>query len=212
MIEYKRHIEEYFNYMHSSFSKLIPQNEWGNKKLAEEYLQRYWLTNQDYFNVWKPIQDRIFIQNNCFPDLVFLTEFKILALKGGCLFVEEDFKKLQQIMIEIGESYFVIVQQSQDFTEGEPMFRMKFPVNISWSELTNGNYIAAVLFEMSYNEYVVFGASEKWGKYSANDYKYPLDIFGFKPEYVSIFTNIFEEYNKKIVHEMLPPQYEGLVL
>ena len=39
-------------------------------------------------------------------------------------------------MQEVGEEYFVVIQHSQDFTEGEPMFRMKFPVNISWEELT----------------------------------------------------------------------------
>lgn len=64
----------------------------------------------------------------------------------------------------------------QEFTDGEPMFRMKFPVNITWEELTSGNYISAVLLEMSYNEYFVFGNSGSYGKYSANDYEHPMDM------------------------------------
>jgi len=186
MIEYIRHIEEYSNYWHSSFSNLVSANEWGNKKIATEYLQKYWLPEEEYQQIWKPIQDKIFTQGSL-PNLVFTPEFEMIALRGGCLFVEEDFKQLQKAMQENGEEHFVIIQHSQDFTEGEPMFRMKFPVNITWEELTGGNYISAVLFEMSYNEYFVFGASGKWGKYSANDYDHPLDIIGFKPELASIF-------------------------
>ena len=83
----------------------------------------------------------------------------MIALRGGNLFVEEDFLQLQKAMQEVGEEYFVIIQHSQEFTDGEPMFRMKFPVNITWEELTSGNYISAVLLEMSYNEYFVFGKS-----------------------------------------------------
>lgn len=213
MIEYIRHIEEYLNYWQADFSKLIPSDQWGDKKLAEEYLQKYWLPEQEYLSIWKPIQDKIFIQGKSLPDLVYRPEFEMIALRGGCLFLEEDFKQLQKAMQEVGEEYFVIVQHSQEFMEGEPMFRMKFPVNITWEEITSGNYISAVLFEMSYNEYFVFGKSGNYGKYSANDYEYPLDIIGFKPELAPIFQKHFKQSKEEQeeIWEWLPQKYKELI-
>ena len=212
MIEYIRHIDEYLNYGHSSFSTLVPSDQWGNKKLAEEYLQKYWLPEQEYLSVWKPIQDKVFVQSKSLPDLIYHPEFEMIALRGGCLFLEEDFLQLQKVMQEVGEEYFVIIQHSQDFTEGEPMFRMKFPVNITWEELTSGNYISAVLLEMSYNEYFVFGSKGNWGKYSANDYENPLDIIGFKPELAHIFQEHFKQpkEEREEIRELLPQEYKGL--
>lgn len=213
MIEYIRHIEEYSAYSHSSFSKLIPSDKWGNKQLAEKYLQKYWLTEQEYQKIWKPIQDKTFNQNKGLPELVYRPEFEMIVLRGGCLFVEEDFKQLQKAMQEVGDTDFVIIQHSQEFTDGEPMFRMKFPVNITWEELISGNYISAVLLEMSYNEYFVFGLKGGWGKYSANDYENPLDIIGFKPELASIFREHFKrpKEEQEEIWEWLPQEYKALI-
>ncbi|HEV2830341.1 MAG TPA: hypothetical protein VGW31_00045, partial [Hanamia sp.] len=98
-------------------------------------------------------------------------------------------------------------------TEGEPMFRMKFPVNITWKELTSGNYISAVLLEMGYNAYFVFSGSGNWGKYSANDYDYPLDIIGFKPELAPIFQEYFKQpkEEREEIREWLPQEYKALI-
>lgn len=213
MIEYSRHLEKYLNYWFGDFSTLVPSDQWGDKKLAEEYLQKYWLPEQEYLSVWKPIQDKIFVQGNSLPDLIYRPEFEMIGLRGGCLFLEEDFKQLQKAIQEVGEEYFVIVQHSQDFMDGEPMFRMKFPVNITWEELTSGNYISAILFEMSYNEYFVFGKSGNYGKYSANDYEYPLDIIGFKPALAPIFQEYFKQpkEEQEEIREWLPQKYKELI-
>lgn len=209
-MEYNKHLKYYTeNYWFSTSSRLIPSDQWGNKKLAEEYLQKYWLSEQEYLSVWKLIQDKIFIEDTM-PNLIYHPEFEMIALRGGCLFLEEDFKQFQKVMQEVGEEYFVIIQHSQDFTDGEPMFRMKFPVNITWEELTSGNYISAVLLEMSYNEYFVFGKSGNYAKYSANDYEYPLDIIGFKPELASIVQRHLEQSKEeeKEIWEWLPKKYK----
>lgn len=213
MIEYSRHLEEYLNYSHANFSKLVPQNLWGNKKLAEEYFKKYWLLEEEYQKVWRPIQNKIFIEGESLPNFIYSPDFKMIALRGGCLFAKEDFELLQKAMQEIDEKQFVIVQHSQEFTHGEPMFRMKYPVNITWEELVSGNYISAVLFEMNYNEYFVFGESANWGKYSANDYEYPLDIIGFKSEYATIFKEHFElsKEEQDEIREWLPPKYKEIV-
>ena len=212
-MEFIKHIEFYKLYKWAGHSRLAPDSIWGNKELAEKYLQKYWLPEQEYLNVWKPIQDKIFVQGKSLPDFIYNPEFVIIALMGGCLFLEEDFLQLQKAMQEVGEEYFVIIQHSQDFTEGEPMFRTKFPVSITWEELTNGNYISAVLLEMSYNEYFVFGSKGNWGKYSANDYENPVDIIGFKPELAPVFKENFRQ-SKEEQEEMqkwLPPKYKALI-
>jgi len=213
MIEYSRHIEEYANYWQADFSKIVPSNQWGDKKIAEKYLQKYWLNEQDYQKFWKPVQNKIFNQDKILPDMIYRPEFELIALRGGCLFVKEGFQELQKAMHEVGDNYFVIIQNSQDFTEGEPMFRMKFPVNTTWEALLSGNYISSVLFEMSYNEYFVFGESGAWGKYSANDYERPLDIIGFKPEYASIFREKLKQSaeEREEIIEWLPLNYRELI-
>lgn len=213
MIEFNKHIEFYESYRWVGHSSLVPESKWGDKGLAEKYLQKYWLQEQEYLSVWKPIQDKIFVQGKSLPELVYKAEFEMIAQRGGCLFMEEDFKQLQKAMQDVGEEYFIIIQHSQDFTEGEPMFRMKFPANITWEELTSGNYISAVLLEMSYNEYLVFGSKGNWGKYSANDYENPIDIIGFKPELTAIFKEHFKQpqEEQEEIWEWLPQEYKELI-
>jgi len=211
MTEYARHIEEYSShYKWSHFSELIPENQWGDKGLAEVYLRKFWLSEQEYLDTWKTIQegifridkgiyvgDKWFPSPSLLPDLVFAQGFEMIAQPGGCLFCKKDFEQLQKAMQEVEEEYFVVIQRSQDYTYGEPMFRMKFPVNIDWEELTSGNYISAVLLEMGFNEYFVFGKSGNWGKYVATDSLYSLDIIGFKPELSAIFEEQFSPFERK---------------
>lgn len=192
MKEYIRHIEAYLNYWHSSFSKLVPAEKWGDRKLAEEYLQKYWLSNEEYTLFWEPILNEVFIPSKRLPDLVFQPKFEFMVLTGGCLFQEEDFYQLQRAMHNNGEDYFVVIQHSQEFTKGEPMFRMKFPATITWGDMTSGNYISSVLLEMNYNNYFVFGEKGNWGKYTAND-QYSLDILGFESELSSTFSELFTQ-------------------
>jgi hypothetical protein len=194
MKEYTKHLEFYQIYKHSSFSTLVPSPKWGNKQSAQKFLQKYWLPEQEYLAVWKPIQDCIFDIRVEDSKCNFQPEFELIKLEGGCLFLEEDFKQLQQAMTAIGETHFVVIQSAQDYTQGEPMFRMKFPVAISWEELMSGNYISAVLFEMNRNEYLVFGNSGKLGKYAASDQDHPQDIIGYKPILKSVMGNCFKSF------------------
>lgn len=213
MIEYIRHIEEYVNYWYGDFSKIVPSSIWGNKVVAKKYLKKYWLSEEEYCSFWKPIQDKIFISKNEFPDLLYTSEYEILALRGGCLFLQEDYEQLQKVLLKIGETEFVIIQSTQDFTEGQPMFKMKFPVNTSWEELISGNYISAIIFEMNYNEYYVFGASGVWGKYSATEFEYPLDIIGFKSEFEAVFKQQLKQQKEEQdeILEWLPLEYKELI-
>lgn len=214
MTEFERHVEFYkLNYAHQHFSKLVPEDKWGNEKFADEYLQKYWLSEQEYLSSWEPIQNKIFIEGENLPNLIYHSEFEIIVTNGGCLFTKENFLQLQKTIRNVGEKYFVVVQSGQEYTKGEPKFRMKFPVSITWEELTSGNYISAVLLEMSFNEYYVFGSSGKWGKYSATDYLRSLDIIGFKPELASVFQENFKQSKEKReeIQKWIPENYRKLL-
>lgn len=91
-MEYQEHLEFYTKtYWFSTSSDLVPYKKWGDKELAEKYLQKYWLPEQEYLNVWKPVQDEIFVEGKNLPELIYHPEFEMIALRGGNLFVEEDF-------------------------------------------------------------------------------------------------------------------------
>ena len=192
------------------FSKLTSEEDWGDRGIAEKYLEKYWLPELEYEEVWKAIQNNIFSnQEEGLPRMVFKKEYNLIATKGGCLFLQEDFEQLQKILIEIGEKYFVVIENTFDNKLNEPSFRMKFPVSISWKELTDGNYISSTILESVYKEFFVFGKSGSWGKYSANDYKHPLEIIGFYPKHSQIFiSNIKQPESDWLeVKEWLPPDY-----
>ena len=214
MSEFERHIEYYSVYWWSSFTKMMAKTEWGNKTVAEMYLKKYWLPQVEYENVWKYTQDKIFINQDIgLPELIFPERYNMLALRGGCLFLEEDFKQLQQCLLAIEEEYFVVIENTFGGKLQEPAFRMKFPTDITWQELTSGNFISAVLFEMLHNEYFVFGESAIYGKYSATEYENPLDIIVFKPEYASIFRNNFKQSERELkeISEWLPEKYKNTI-
>jgi len=128
------------------------------------------------------------------------------------LFEKEDFEKLQKCLIDIGETHFVIIENTFG-NHKKPFLRMKFPVNISWNELMNGNFISSILFEMFQNEYFVFSANDTWGKYAANDYEWPLDLIGFKEEYKTLFGKIFKVSNEEEqeIFSWLPSVYKQIV-
>jgi hypothetical protein len=210
LIEFERHLEYYSTYSWSSFSKMVKEREWGDKKIGEEYLKKYWLSENEYKDIWKPRQSKIFINEDYgLPELIFPSQYNIIALRGGCLFSEEDFKKMQKCLQAIDEKYFVIIQNSFAGKLKEPAFRMKFPTTITWEELTSGNYISAVLFEMPFYEYFVFGETDIWGKYSANDYEYPLDLIGCTSQSYKLFNEIYKESEEERneIREWLPPKY-----
>lgn len=214
MKEYQKHLDFYNQkYWFSTSSSLIPFEEWSDKDKGQKYLEKYWLSNEEYLSTWRNIQQNIFITNKSLPHLIYKDNFNIIALQGGCLFLEKDFLQLQKILLNIGEKYFVVIQNNQEFTKGEPMFKMKFPVNITWKEMISGGAISAVLINMFYNEYYIFGESGKWGKYIASDYDYPIDLFGFTQELTPIFEKFLSQTKDEQIElwKWLPKEYKNRV-
>ena len=65
---------------------------------------------------------------------------------------------------------------------------------------------------MFQNEYFVFGASDAWGKYAANDYENPLDLIGFKEKYSALFKKNFKvsDEEKQEIISWLPVAYKNI--
>ena len=113
----------------------IDESEWGKKDIAQNYLSKYWIDQFEYEGKWKAIQDRIFInQDKGLPEMVFNDNYNLLAIRGGVLFEEADFRDLQACLLEIGEKNFVVIENTFGKSNEVPL-RMKYPANITWEEL-----------------------------------------------------------------------------
>ncbi|MGP1501429.1 MAG: hypothetical protein ACTTJM_06545 [Bergeyella cardium] len=174
-------LNEYRQEKYSLYNQYYSMKDWGNVMDAESYLKKYYLDEQEYLQKWKNIQDTIFInQRKGFPKMIFREEFFLFPFRGGILFERTEYEELQKFMLEIEDKYLIIIQNDFGGLEKKTVLRMKYPSTITWEELMSGNFISTVLVEMFANEYFVFSESGLWGKYSANDYDYPLDIVGTK--------------------------------
>jgi hypothetical protein len=174
--DYEPILDKYALEGYSMYSKMIPASKWGNKEVANGYLERYWMPLAEYQATWQGIQNRVFINQDVgLPALMFAPQYEMLVIRGGCLFVEDEFRKLQECFLTAGDSRFAIVENSFGGKLDEPALRMVYPADITWEEMTSGNFISAILLEYTHKEYFVFGDSESWGKYAANDYVQPLE-------------------------------------
>ena len=210
MKEYSAILEKFSDEGYRMYSSVIPGPQWGNRQVAEEYLERYWLSSVEYKRTWKQVQDRVFTNQEVgLPQMVFASGYELQASRGGCLFVQEEFTRLQECTQAISEQFLFVIENTFGGRVGEPIFRMKFPTGISWGELASGNFASAILLEMPHKEYFVFGESGTWGKYVANDYESPLDILGFNPEVANVFRSKFKlsEAEEREIAEVLPPAY-----
>ena len=193
MKEYASILDLYSQDGFSMYSTTIPAAQWGNRQIAETYLKRYWIPLPEYDSVCRPLQNTIFTNLEIgLPSMLFRSGYQLKVTRGGCLFVEEEFARLRECMLTIGEKWFFVIENTFGGRVKDPVFRMKFPSSITWSELTNGNFVSSVLLEMPHKEYGVFGESGMWGKYSANDFEFPLDLLGFKQEVYNIFIDILK--------------------
>lgn len=193
--EFARHLDFYQDeYWFMVFSDL--EELWGNRDKAKLYLEKYWLKEAEYLNTWEPIQNKLFDTDTFLPQNIFRSEFDYSIINGGALFIEEIFDCMLSFLKRINEEYFVVIQH--ETSSEEPTFKMKYPVELSYREVMSGNYISAVLGEMSYNNYYVFGASGEWGLYVANDYEASIHIYGVSK---SVRKDFVEEFRALIIED-----------
>lgn len=211
MKEYSTILDVFSDEGYGMYSSVIPRAQWGNRQVAEDYLERYWLSSGEYERRWKPVQDRIFTNQEVgLPQMVFAPGYQLIVSRGGCLFVQEEFTRLQECTRAISEQFLFVIENSFGGRVREPVFRLKFPTGISWGELTSGNFASAILLEMPHKEYFVFGETGTWGRYVANDYESPLEVLGYQREVATVFRSKFalSEAEEREVAAVLPPVYK----
>jgi hypothetical protein len=189
-------------------------SEEESRDKSEDFFEKFWLTQKDSENLWSAVQWKVFNKESIFPnDVVFNSSFNVIPQRGGLIFTEEDYNLLQECMKLIGDRYFFIVE---DFDidnpphESGPPLRFKFPSNIAWEQLIDGGYISIELFKMPHKNYYIFDDKGVWGKYVANDYKYPLDIIGVDKQYHQLFTQrfIISDPDREELRSWSPPAYK----
>jgi hypothetical protein len=186
----------------------------GDMAAASKFMDRYGIDGATYLEKWQPIAERIFLPlGQTLPAPIFREEFKLSVQVGGCLLTEEEFARLQQFMIAVGDREFVVIQNEIEGFENDLYFKLKFPVGVTWDDLKSGSYVSTVLIEMPHFEYYIFGDSGTWGVYVASDYIHPIDIIGFSPEMMPQFiaSGIFP---LPAAHQLedLPEYYQRFLL
>lgn len=188
-----------------------------SKKLTKKYFDLFWLDRDELNENWRIIKNNIYNKNstNLF-EYKFNPGFEIIPFKGGLLLTKEEFEILKLCMKTTNDTSFVIIEDYDDESpphNSGPPLRFKYPADITWQDIMGGGYISIELFQMSHKNYFVFGDSGEWGKYVANDYKFPLDIVGFKNKYAKLFKQNFilssEERNE--IYEWLPEVYKRYI-
>jgi hypothetical protein len=195
-----------------------------SKLQSLRYLDKYWLHVDDYVQKWQTLQSQVFNADRYFPELVFKQELDVLIVGGGVIFDKEDFEKFKVCLKEVGDEKFAIVQNinksdpskvyylDKGWTE-HPLLRFKYPADITWEELLSGGGISDELFKNPYKEYYIFGDKAVWGKYAANDYKYPLDIIGYRKDYENLFKSVFKlsKDEKEEIINFIPLDYQKYI-
>jgi hypothetical protein len=161
------------------------------------YLSAYWLSEAEYVQKWKPIQDTIFEHVSVSPPAVRINEqLAVFSTVGGVLFTKEDFRKLAVCLKDLPDTNFAVVE---DFDIDRPphgsgpVLRLRYPKSIHWDEMCVAEEgISYELFGRPVRNYFVFGDSGLWGKYAANDWPNPRDYWAFDPAVTSQFLKVFD--------------------
>lgn len=203
----------------------------GNRKekaIARQYLEKYWLSKDEYEQKWLPIQQNIFnLKAKYLPEMMFRDEYELMVVGSGAIFpFPNDFQLLKECMKLIGDKYFAIIENDYKrpyiLLKGKtkvltPYYRLRYPVDITYEDLNSGENISHEVFDESMKEFFLFGDSGKWGIYvanefinhSVNDAGTPLNIAGVKKEYANLFASRFRfpEEDKETIRAWLPPDY-----
>jgi hypothetical protein len=202
MSEYDQQLNQFFD---------VPDYE----KCAK-YFNKYWLNEKDLLEKWLPAKNKVFketfkcrsneeICNNLFKENIYFLPFI-----GGNIFNKESFLVLQSFMREIGERYFVVLEDydikdpptyadvkpgntfaGQEILILKPFLKNQFifPVDIPWDEISDGSSVAEELFSM-FRQYYILGDSAIWGKYIYNDYP-PFKLIGVDKININLFFKYF---------------------
>lgn len=176
------------------------------------YLEKYWLQEQEYLSIWKEVQSTIFNLDLKFPEMIINSGFKLLPRQGGLLFEQEEFELLKECIKESKDNSLFIIEDYNELNpphESGPLLRFKYPVDLTWNEINVGEGISYELFQRPVRNYFVFGDSGKWGKYVANDFDVPTEVYCFKKGLELFFKQRFDvaDDEEDIELKELIPEY-----
>jgi hypothetical protein len=212
MKEYQSHIDIYSKYSAAAVGTDRYGDNWGNKQEAEAYLEKYWMPASEYDSHWHAIQNKVFVSDGFPEELIFAPKYELMAFRGGCLFTQDDFEMLRRCLNKTGDEYLFVVENAAS-DEKEPPFRMRFPADIDWWEITSGNFISAMIVDFFNKDFFVFGDTACWGQYATVRYLWPLNLIGFLPECSGIFLAEFKDPGTgyRATSKWIPPAYRDRI-
>lgn len=199
---------------------------------TQKYCSEYWLNSHEFSKKWQPIKDVIFRKEaKCFPEIMFNPDYELILVRGGMIFTQEDYEKLQLCMRRAGDQYWVVFSNSSnvyveadkcDSDNSDPFLigpqieypvMLKFPSCLSWQGLLSGGLFSEEIFQMGIRDYFVYGDSGMWGKYVANDYVHPLDVIGYRRDVATTFRELFsisKREKAELEKKWIPKEYISL--
>jgi hypothetical protein len=169
------------------------------REKAQQYFEKYWLDKTELEEQWLGIKDKIFNKDfHMLPGPVINDKLGVIILKGGIIFTKNEFEIFKSCMRIVGDKVFTIIEQYDEkdpFKSPDGPFHLKFPVDITWEEMTRGgdpNMPAFTVFLSPIRNYFVFGDSGLWGKFDGSDYEFPLKIVGFDKKYSALFHDKYK--------------------
>ncbi len=198
----------------------------NDKNKTEDFLTQYWLSEDDYLRDWLSARNHIFSSGFLsLPSMVLKENGNLFyAFIGGGGFDEQEYSCLKTFMLEISETEFSIVENynpncpfSSILPNGDEVFhppaRFHFPVNTDWSTLQSCKNIFNELINMPHKDYFVIGRSKKWGKYCANEFDLPMDLYSISEDVSEIFEDCFSvmEFKNLDVWASIPIGYRKIV-
>lgn len=205
-------------YKMSEIYLIVSHTIWDDN-IAENYMKKYWLSNDEYEKKWKKKQEVMFINPfQGIPDIFFNSDYQVIIRRGGGIFSREGYTQFINTLEELGNNSFVIIENTFNNLMERPRIQLKFSIKDSWEDINSGNYISEMIFDSCYGDYFVIANSGNFGKYAANECKDPTQL----PIYlIGVKNNLncmLKEYSispiekKEIINNWIPESYKNKII
>ena len=211
----EKYSDEFYSLMYG-INDSMSQEE--SMKKARAFLHQYAMSDSEYNNICIPAMRKIFVSKpetyfdirNMGVGELFGVESDYFTYLSSPLFWKETYELIQAVCKDYGDQYIFIVEEERCEECPEAAFKLKIPISNSWEVVSEGGFIADVLFNMFNNNYYVFGDSGNWGKWCDYDNDYlDYEVFGYKYvmasvlSYKDFFSITKEEYKSYYIPKNL---------